>query len=315
MQRSRWAIVLAAGDGTRLSRLTTLGDVPVPKQFCMLADGSSLLDLAVERAQGLVPAANVVSVVAEAHREFWGRELVGLAEGNVVVQPSNRGTAAGVLLPLLSVYERDPEARVVLVPSDHWVEREETLAEGIEAAFRASERDTGGSLVLVAVEPDGPDTGYGWIVPGPRAGGSLRRVDAFVEKPGHALAKELWQCGAVWNTFLVVGSVKAFLALYRRRLPGLLWGMRTALDAERVFPGAVRAYYAELTATDFSRNVLQGAEDSLLLITAPACGWNDLGTPERVAACVRRLASGSQRPRVPVQPGRVDLARAVAAAS
>src|SRR5574341_1084165 len=93
-----WAIVLAAGDGTRLRELT--GDVP--KQFCRLAGERSLLALALARAGRVAARERTLVVVAERHRRWWAGELAGHPAENVLVQPENRGTAAGILLPLLA---------------------------------------------------------------------------------------------------------------------------------------------------------------------------------------------------------------------
>src|SRR5262245_33382827 len=122
-----WAIVLAAGEGTRLRELTTREGVPTPKQFCSLRGGRSLLGDALARATRVVPRKRVIVIVAEEHRPYWSTDLRGLPAENVIVQPRNRGTAPGILLPLLTVLERDPGARVAILPSDHFVEREPVL--------------------------------------------------------------------------------------------------------------------------------------------------------------------------------------------
>ena len=99
-------IVLAAGDGTRLQELTTRNGIATPKQYCSLRGGGSLLGDALARAARCVPRKRVLVVVAEEHRRFWERELVDFPAENVVVQPRNRGTAAGILLPLMRVLEQ-----------------------------------------------------------------------------------------------------------------------------------------------------------------------------------------------------------------
>lgn len=105
-----WAIVLAAGDGRRLQGLTTQGGVAVPKQFCALEHGPSLLQEALDRAHSVVRRERICTVVASAHRRWWSGRLEGVPAANVVVQPRNRGTANGILLPLLTILERDPHA-------------------------------------------------------------------------------------------------------------------------------------------------------------------------------------------------------------
>src|SRR5262249_46375911 len=139
-----WAIVLAAGDGTRLRRLTTGRDgVTTPKQYCSLRGGKTLLDQAIERGARAVGRRRGVTVVAEQHRFWWSRSLSHSPAGGVVVQPRNRGTAPGILLPLLSILRRDPEARVLILPSDHFVEDESILGHASRQAMTELERRPG----------------------------------------------------------------------------------------------------------------------------------------------------------------------------
>ena len=99
-----WAIVLAAGDGTRLRDLTTdPSGQTIPKQFCSLDGDVSLLQLALSRAEQVAPWDRVTTVVAAQHEDWWLRPLQTLPGRNVIVQPRNRGTAIGTLLPLLSI--------------------------------------------------------------------------------------------------------------------------------------------------------------------------------------------------------------------
>jgi mannose-1-phosphate guanylyltransferase len=302
--RKTWAIVLAAGEGTRLRQLTGHPGGSIPKQYCSLAGGRSLLQATLARAGRLAPRKRIVVVVAEEHREHWSVQLAGLPPGNVVVQPVNRGTAAGLLLPLLAVLERAPAARVVFLPSDHHVGREDVLEASLRIALDALDEPDAG-VTLLGIHPDAPEPGYGWIVPA-RGPELLRRVACFVEKPEAPLAERLQAQGAVWNSFLMAGAGAAFLELYRRRVPGLVERM----EAARGDPDALRALYATLGTSDFSRELLQGSEPDLRLAVVPACGWTDLGTPERVAACLAALRP-VPRARVAGRSGPFDLALAL----
>jgi mannose-1-phosphate guanylyltransferase len=98
-----WGLVLAAGDGTRLATLTTdANGRSVPKQFCSLNGGRSLLEDAMHRARHIVPRDRLCAIVAADHRRYWQRTLWTLPSSNVIVQPRNRGTAHGILLAVLS---------------------------------------------------------------------------------------------------------------------------------------------------------------------------------------------------------------------
>jgi hypothetical protein len=130
-----WALVLAAGDGSRLRSLTTTTDgVAVPKQFCSLYGGPSLLQDALDRAKHVAPMSRVCCIVASQHRHWWSAALSGLPSANIIIQPENRGTAHGILLPLMVIFARDPDAQVVILPADHYLRDEATFAKSLQAA-------------------------------------------------------------------------------------------------------------------------------------------------------------------------------------
>lgn len=284
---SPWAIVLAAGDGSRLASLTAgdAGEI-VPKQFCSLRGGRTLLGDALLRARGLTPAERTLAVVSERHRPYWDAEFEDLPAQNVVVQPGNRGTAAGLLLPLLAVLARDPAAAVVVLPSDHHVREEPVLRVALRLALQHAAAHAG-CICMLGMVPDAPTSDYGWILPR-KDGARMRRVERFVEKPGAGRAGALLQQGALWNSFILAGTGRAFLNLYVRRQPALLELLAAVQRLHpRVRSGALRQVYDELPQTDFSRDIVEGSEEHLRVIEVPPCGWTDLGTPGRVAECLR----------------------------
>ncbi|MEO7205479.1 MAG: sugar phosphate nucleotidyltransferase [Steroidobacteraceae bacterium] len=156
--QATWALVLAGGDGTRLSALTRddRGN-QVPKQFCSLAGGQALVHDALQRARFIAPRSRTCVIVAEKHQEYWKRQLWPLGTRNVIRQPSNRGTAIGILLAVLHIVRRDPLARIVVLPADHYVRDEVALGRSLRDAV-ALTTDHHSSLILVGIEPEGTDT-------------------------------------------------------------------------------------------------------------------------------------------------------------
>jgi mannose-1-phosphate guanylyltransferase len=287
-----WAIVLAAGEGSRLRELTTRSGLSTPKQFCSLRGGRSLLGDALARAGRIVPRKRVVVIVAEEHRRFWEPELADLPRENVIVQPRNRGTAAGLLLPAMAVLERDPTARLAFLPSDHFVSKEYVIEKSLRLALESLE-EAEDRLTLLGITPDAPETGYGWIVPA-RSTRLLRPVERFVEKPSAEVAAQLFASGALWNSFLFAVKGHSLLRAFEERLPGLIREFREAFARGPLArEAALRDLYERLEVRDFSRDVVQGSEARLALEVVPPCGWTDLGTPERVEACLAELREES----------------------
>ena len=210
---------------------------------------------------------------------------------NIVVQPRNCGTANGILLPLLYILARDPEARVVLLPSDHHVRDEPTLAAALQRAALEL-RTRGHQILLIGILPEEADPDLGYIVPG-RSEGAVSTVDRFVEKPDAALALALVQAGALWNAFILAASGRALLQMFVRRFPRIVARMQ-AIVAMNPFTAdlswAAMDFYRDLPNLDFSRQILPGAESFLRVLQVRRCGWSDLGTPKRLAETLRDIS-------------------------
>ena len=239
-----------------------------------------LLHAALRRVGAVVPASRTLVVVAEEHRRFWQTALSDLPQANVIVQPRNRGTAAGILLPLLDLLRRDPDARVLLMPADHHVEDEAVLESALQAAMRAvlgAER----RLLMLCMAAYEADQEYGWIVPGTRMADGLRPVRAFIEKPGAEASRALAEAGALVNSFILAAPGTTLVAMFQATLPSLLQRFAPFLSKA---PSARELcdLYDHLLTNDFSKDVLERVAESLRVLAVPPCGWSDLGTPTRL---------------------------------
>ena len=200
-----------------------------------------------------------------------------LPEQNVISQPQNRGTAFGILLPLLRIMERDPDATVVLLPADHYLRDEKIMARSLRRAAALAHADRS-SIYLLGVEPDEPDTELGYILPVSAGRDGVSGVLRFIEKPNAIRARGLLDAGALWNAFIMAAPVRTLLSLFDSRFAVTIAAMRGLEGA------LLDSVYQNLRSVDFSKDVLQGRESMLKVITVPHCGWTDLGTPERVGA-------------------------------
>ena len=172
---SRWAIVLAGGQGIRLRSLTrhVHGD-DRPKQFAVLSDDRSLLRQTLDRVALLIPPERTVVVTMAEHLRYVAAELDVSGHGPwVLPQPEDRGTAAALLWPAHWIQVRDPEATLAVFPSDHFVLEEREFMGHVEAlaSFVESKSDY---TVLLGAQPTEPETDYGWIEPGERIGWARR---------------------------------------------------------------------------------------------------------------------------------------------
>jgi mannose-1-phosphate guanylyltransferase len=293
-----WALVLAAGEGSRLRALTTRPcGTSVPKQFCSLNGGETLLEDAIARASGLVAPERICTIVAQQHREWWSQVLRHMPEKNIIVQPRNRGTAIGILYSLLHILARDPKAKVVLLPADHYVREESKLRRSLQLALERLDRAPS-SPVLLGLEPEETDPELGYILPGaPDELGGLT-VRRFVEKPELGLAAQIIDAGGLWNAFIIAASAQQLVNMFTHRFAPVVMEMQVILSryTQAGLPATsgwatIVDMYERLPTVDFSRDLLEGQEASLRVVHVPACGWSDLGTPHRVAETVRRLSA------------------------
>jgi mannose-1-phosphate guanylyltransferase len=289
-----WAIVLAAGEGTRLAAVTRrLYGRDLPKQFAALTGPRTLLQMTMDRIASLVPPGRTVVVVGEAHAELARAQLCDCPGVEIVAQPRNLGTGVGTLLPLVHVLARDPEARVLIFPSDHHVRHEPPFLDAVRRASLAAEEAPSG-VCLVGAAAEGPATDLGWIVPSaPAAAAEARaaQVARFVEKPAAAVAAELFQAGSLWNTLIIAAGGRALGRLVRREIPevaGRFEEYRGVIGRPQAAAFAAEMY-SRLPRADLSRDILERAA-GMAVVAAVNTGWSDCGTPERLLRCLEGRA-------------------------
>jgi len=286
---STWAIILAGGSGRRLEPLLAeFTGTFAPKQFCLFGKGErSLLQETLRRIAPSVPHDRTLVVTTKAQEALAARQLADTPDVLQVAQPRDRGTAAGILLPLLHIWWQDPGSTVVILPSDHAIARTDLFHDGIRKARIAVERAP--SMIIVGgVEAEEPNGSYGWIVPQAApdftSGACLRRVEWFVEKPLSAEAESLFRIGGLWSTFILVAKANAILNLYRTKLPEAVEaiGNHDPRGASAASWERLTASYESLRHADFSSDLLATADRLAVLAWPAELGWTDLGTPGRL---------------------------------
>jgi mannose-1-phosphate guanylyltransferase len=286
--RNFWAIVLAAGKGTRMTPVTHLlcGE-PLPKQFVPLVSERTMLQATLDRMAPLIPPERTVVVVAEGHEELARAQLSDKPGVEIVSQPRDLGTGPGLLLPLAHVLARDPRATVAVFPSDHHFERSEPLRASVALAVLAAEESSSG-VALLGAQAEHPATDLGWIVPLGKTTSGVGLVGRFVEKPPERIARTLMASGGLWNTMVMIGAGSAFWRLGRAHLPAQTSALAAYVDRARsAEAGAHRALiYRTMPPADFSRGVLEKAA-GLAVVPLVDSGWFDCGTPERFVAWLR----------------------------
>jgi mannose-1-phosphate guanylyltransferase len=260
----------------------------VPKQFCALGRGASLLHAALQRARALAPPARIVVTVTREHQRWWRGLSADLPMSNVLIEPRQRGTGIGILHALLEILRRDPQAIVTVLPSDHFFASEAGIAAGLRQAAREARRFPR-EILLLGFEPEDCDPDLGYVVPDEARVGEPRHVRRFVEKPGADVAALLAAEGALLNSFIFVGSAAALLQLLERRCPGAVRRLRSfAAVATGLQRRQLSMLFRALPDIDFSRDVMSPDAARLRVLRIAACGWSDLGTPARLERVLQR---------------------------
>jgi mannose-1-phosphate guanylyltransferase len=291
---NRWGIILAGGDGTRLlSLLRKISGDDRPKQFTPILGGETLLRQTQERVLRLIKPCQMLLVLTRTHEQFYADQVSDWPLTSLVIQPQNRGTAPAILYSLMRLRQMDPQGVVALFPSDHYFANNDALTDHMDMAFISAEARPD-MVVLLGIMPDSPEVEYGWIEPGPVISSpvyhAIRRVHRFWEKPSHTLASDLLARGCLWNSFIMVGHVQAFLDLIRCTLP--CFYQRFQSISPLLFSAgetdAVERLYSVLHPINFSHDVLSARTDTLTVLCGTDLGWSDLGEPKRVLSVIKR---------------------------
>jgi mannose-1-phosphate guanylyltransferase len=266
-----YAVIMAGGAGTRFWPASRNSR---PKQLLPLAGSSSetLLAATVRRLSPLVPVENVIVVTGEHLAEGTQRAVPGVPAAQILKEPAARNTAPCIAWANATVARLDPDAVVMVLPSDHFITDEPAFHSVLAEAVRAAES---GHVTTVGIVPTRPETGYGYIEVGAPLSGSARNVTSFVEKPNLDRAKELVAAGPqkyLWNAGMFFFRVKDMAALLEKHLPAVAAGVaKMGIDAAQI-----KEIFPTLESISIDHGVMEKAGN--LAVVPGDFGWNDVGS-------------------------------------
>lgn len=258
-----------------------------------------MIEHAFARAEKIVPRERIFTVVNRDHLNFHEveQQISTRSEGTVVVQPENRDTYAGVLLPLMHICKLYPGATVAVFPSDHFIIEEDLFVSYVDLALLAAEQDPS-RIILLGIEPDRPEHEYGYILPDGELVSSIpfymRKIQVFVEKPDTTLAKGLIAQGGLWNTMVMIFNSDTMLELVHRLSPKMFTVFQNILRAIGTPHEwqVVKNIYSQMKCRNFSEKVLQPLPlirpSNLAVLPISGVFWSDWGSKSRVVSSLKK---------------------------
>lgn len=271
----RYCVIMCGGIG---SRFWPYSRTDLPKQFIdFLGTGRSLLQMSYDRILPVVPRENVVIVTNERYAPLVREQLPELSDDQILLEPARRNTAPCVAWAAYHIAARDPEATMIVTPSDHLITRQHEFEKALRRGCEFVEgRD---ALLTLGIKPTSPETGYGYIQIGDEAEEGILKVKTFTEKPDRELAKVFVDSGEFfWNSGMFLWRVSTIISAFEECAPDIasaLGADRAAFGTprereyiDRVFPGCVNI------SIDYA--VMEKATN--VYVETVDLGWSDLGT-------------------------------------
>jgi mannose-1-phosphate guanylyltransferase len=232
-----------------------------------LAGSTSTAEESVERLTGLIPRDRILVVTGSALAPLL-QERLKLAPANILVEPRAASTAPALIWATAEAQRRDPDAEVLSLHADWAVGDAAAFRRTADSALTTARQYS--RLVTVGVIPSRPETGYGYIVPGPHLGDGARMVARFSEKPDAATALDLMAAGALWNSGLFAWTAERLLLEAEAHTPEVA-AYLPALQA-----GDVETFFRKVTPISIDVGLLE--RSSSVAVVSGAFAWDDIGT-------------------------------------
>ena len=273
--KNNYILIMAGGVG---SRFWPKSRNHFPKQFIdILGIGKSLLQLTYDRFTKICAPENILILSNQQYLGLIKEQLPGIALENILLEPSRNNTAPCIAYATYKILQSNPEANIVIAPSDHLILKEIEFLDKINQALAFTAKED--TLVTLGISPTRPDTGYGYINYNKENTKGIHKVEGFMEKPVLAKAKEYIASGYyLWNAGIFIWSAKSIQKAFKKQAPEIhdlfVQGndfYNTSLEAEFITEN-----YPKSPNISIDYAILEKADN---VYTIPAdIGWSDLGT-------------------------------------
>ena len=279
MNSNYYSVIMAGGIG---SRFWPMSKSDHPKQFIdIVGDGETLIRKTYKRFLHICPPENIFIVTNEAYKGLLISQIPELQESRIICEPGRRNTAPCIAYANHKIQEINPDAVIIVAPSDHIISNEDVFTEAILSALKAAEKNNW--LITLGIHPDRPETGYGYIqfddadyYPEDTR---LKKVKLFTEKPTYEIALSFIQSGDfLWNAGIFIWTLKNIQKAFENFLPEINDLFREGIGKyntpeEEEF---IRQAYAVCRNISIDYGIMEKAKNVYVLCSE--FGWSDLGT-------------------------------------
>jgi mannose-1-phosphate guanylyltransferase len=279
MQNKTYGVIMAGGIG---SRFWPLSRNAKPKQFLdILGVGRTFIQQTFDRLTRLIPPENIVVVTGQSYKDLVMEQLPLVKEENVLLEPFRRNTAPCIAYAAYKLLKKNPNATMVVAPSDHLILNEAEFEATLKKAISFAEQ--GETLITIGIKPSRPETGYGYIqiveTVEEARGKDVCKVKTFTEKPNLEMAKVFVDSGEFfWNSGIFVWSLQSIKSSLEAHLPEVCRLFAAGRDAyyTPAEPQFILDAYAECKAISIDYGVMEKSEN--VHVICADFGWSDLGT-------------------------------------
>jgi mannose-1-phosphate guanylyltransferase len=270
---------MAGGVG---SRFWPMSRTAHPKQFIdILGTGQTLLQQTYHRFLRLCPKENIFIVTNDSYVDLVKSQVKGIDAKNILSEPARKNTAPCVAYASYKIAQLNPDARIVVAPSDHLITKEDTFIKAIKACFtKAASEDC---LVTLGIRPSRPDTGYGYIQfhesSVKEKDKRIKKVKTFTEKPDLEMAKFFLQSGDfLWNSGIFIWSVKSVINAFEKHSPEMHILFSDGNDVYNTPKEAEFIAKAYINCKNISIDYAIMEKADNVYVRSSIIGWSDLGT-------------------------------------
>ncbi len=275
MNSNYYAVIMAGGVGSRFWPVST---PEFPKQFHdMLGSGETLIQKTFSRLSQLIPKENILVLTHEKYNDIVMEQLPSVSQEQIILEPAMRNTAPCILYAAMKIKKMNPDAVMVVAPSDHWIEDEMQFVANLQRTFDVCEHDN--VLMTLGILPTYPNTGYGYIEFDKLDSRQVKKVVQFREKPDYVTARKFIQSRHfLWNSGIFIWSVSAILDAFSKFQPEMIEQFDRGYDLYNTPEEAafINEFYPQVESISIDYAVMEEAKNVFVL---PATfDWNDLGT-------------------------------------